>query len=374
VGRICGTASRLRGSVLAVRLSETGGATRRPRVGLVLGAGGVVGASYLAGALEGIRRATGWSPADAELVVGTSAGAFIAAVIATGISPALMYTRCTGDVLHDASFSDELVALGARMDRHNEGPWLSRYRPPLRWPRPVLSSPRLLQAALRSRDKSQLVALATSLLGEGLFCTRRSIGGVVRTALPAGWPRSRLWVTACDLDAGERVVLGRDGRCRDLHEAVSAATAIPGVFAPVSIDGRRHCDAGIFSPSNLDLVAGEKLDAVLCLNPLTGAEPRARSGLVGRAVGGLGTLARRHFGELLAAERAEVERTGTRVFVLAPSAEDAARFPLNSMDLGSRPAIMRQAAASTAARLAVEPEGREIAALLRREGASSTVS
>jgi len=43
-------------------------------VGLVLGAGGVVGASWLIGSLAGIEEATGWRAADADHVVGTSAG------------------------------------------------------------------------------------------------------------------------------------------------------------------------------------------------------------------------------------------------------------------------------------------------------------
>ena len=95
----------------------------------MLGAGGVVGASYLAGALEGIRRATGWEPAAAEVIMGTSAGAFIGAIAAIGLPPALMYARCTGEAPEGQSFPASLVDLGERMDRHNHVHWVRRYLP-----------------------------------------------------------------------------------------------------------------------------------------------------------------------------------------------------------------------------------------------------
>ena len=55
------------------------------RVGLVLGAGGVVGASWLIGALQHTQDATGWRAVDAERIVGTSAGAVVGALAASGV-------------------------------------------------------------------------------------------------------------------------------------------------------------------------------------------------------------------------------------------------------------------------------------------------
>ena len=55
---------------------------RRKRVGLVLGAGGITGGAWLAGTLSGLAAATGWEPGSADLIVGTSAGAVFAALIA----------------------------------------------------------------------------------------------------------------------------------------------------------------------------------------------------------------------------------------------------------------------------------------------------
>src|SRR5690349_2261184 len=69
------------------------------RVGLVLGAGGVVGASWLIGALEALEAETGWSGAQAERIVGTSAGSVIGALTAAGVPPELMGAYATGKSL-----------------------------------------------------------------------------------------------------------------------------------------------------------------------------------------------------------------------------------------------------------------------------------
>src|SRR5580693_8744093 len=57
----------------------------RPSVGLVLGAGGVVGQAYQAGVLAGLERQAGWDPRDADLIVGTSAGSVTGAALRVGV-------------------------------------------------------------------------------------------------------------------------------------------------------------------------------------------------------------------------------------------------------------------------------------------------
>src|SRR3954469_10379505 len=78
------------------------------RVGLVLGAGGVVGASWLIGALEALQDETGWEPVEAEAIVGTSAGAVVGALTATGMPPAYMSAYVAG---HEV---DEIAQAAAR--------------------------------------------------------------------------------------------------------------------------------------------------------------------------------------------------------------------------------------------------------------------
>ena len=69
------------------------------RVGLVLGAGGVVGASWLIGALDALETETGWRAVDAERIVGTSAGAVVGALAAGGIPSEYMSAYAAGRTL-----------------------------------------------------------------------------------------------------------------------------------------------------------------------------------------------------------------------------------------------------------------------------------
>src|SRR5579863_6043295 len=64
-----------------------GGVARRssPSIGLVLGAGGVVGQAYQAGVLAALQREIGWDPRAATTIVGTSAGAVTGAALRAGV-------------------------------------------------------------------------------------------------------------------------------------------------------------------------------------------------------------------------------------------------------------------------------------------------
>src|SRR5437016_3760653 len=67
-----------------------------PRVGLVLGAGGVMGGAWLTGGLEALATETGWDPASADRVVGTSAGAMMGALLVSGVPPWFMVAHSAG--------------------------------------------------------------------------------------------------------------------------------------------------------------------------------------------------------------------------------------------------------------------------------------
>ncbi|MBI4510931.1 MAG: patatin-like phospholipase family protein [Deltaproteobacteria bacterium] len=330
-----------------------------PRIGLVLGAGGIIGASYITGALEGIRRATGWEPQAAELIIGTSAGAFIGGLTAAGLPTWLLHYRCTGELARGVSPNDDLIALAERMDRYNEGSWLARYAPPLRFPRPLLSSPRAVLKGFVAPRRTTPAMVLTGLLPEGVFSIR-ALSSICRTAWPSGWPKQATWVTAIDLESGRRVVFGREGAPRtDLHLAVGAACAVPGIFAPVAISGRRYVDAGSYSPSNLDLAAGLGLDLVVCISPLS---------CLGQGHGflakGLGLLLGPSVARRLRREREKVEATGTPVHVVEPTAEDMVAVGWNWMDISKRPSVMSVAVRTTHAALC-EPRNRWMAEVLR---------
>src|SRR4051812_44136981 len=73
------------------------GSSRQPRVGLVLGAGGVLGGAWLTGGLSALAEETGWAPGSADHIVGTSAGSVIGCLVAGGVPPWFMVAHSAGE-------------------------------------------------------------------------------------------------------------------------------------------------------------------------------------------------------------------------------------------------------------------------------------
>ena len=190
------------------------------RVGLVLGAGGVQGGAWLTGGLEGLASETGWDPASAELIVGTSAGSMLAALLAAGVPPWFMADRAAGAVFK----------LDPGWPPIGPGSW-----------------PLALRTLLRPRRYTP-AAVLSGWLPQG-FISTRSLREQVRRVVPSGWgPHPGLRIVACDYATGRRVAFGRPGSPRaDLADAVAASCAIPGFYRPVEIGGRRYVDGGIYS-------------------------------------------------------------------------------------------------------------------------------
>src|SRR3981081_3866111 len=80
------------------RSTRRGGPGDPPmRVGLVLGAGGVMGGAWITGGLNALARETGWDPATADYIVGTSAGGMMGALLACGVPPWFMVAHSAGE-------------------------------------------------------------------------------------------------------------------------------------------------------------------------------------------------------------------------------------------------------------------------------------
>jgi NTE family protein len=299
-------------------------------VGLVLGAGGIVGAAYHAGILGALAEA-GWDARDARIIVGTSAGSGIGATLRAGLAPQDHFARAVDDPL-----SPEGAALMKAV-----GPSQPLRFPARRSPR-TLAAPRPANMGLVARGMRrpwQLrpgVALA-GLLPAGTFPSA-VVGDRVR-ALHDRWPERALWICALRLRDGELVVLGRDGAPDvDVARAVEASSAIPGYFAPVDIGGERYVDGGAHSPTNADLLAGhdtaDGLEHAVVISPMS-ATPRAlrRPSLWARPM----------HAQRLAAEVRALRRAGLTVHVFQPTPADVAAMGANAMAFDRRSATARTA-------------------------------
>lgn len=309
--------------------------TTTPRVGLVLGAGGVAGGAFHAGVLAALEEATGWDPRLASVVVGTSAGSITGASLRAGLP--------TADLLARAQ-DRPLSAEGQRVLRR-VGP-VGRPSPlrPTRQARPPAQLAATLARAARRPFAARPWSLLAALLPEGSVSTdmiSEGIGGL----FPDAWPAAPLWVCAVRLADGRRVVFGRDGARPPVPDAVAASCAIPGFFRPVVIDGEPYIDGGVHSPTNADLVVDAgSLDLVVVSSPMSrqGRRPRLVADQAVRAWSGA----------LLDAEVLRLRRRRVPVIAFQPDEDVLAEMGLNAMDPARRAAGAGQARESTLRRLA----------------------
>jgi NTE family protein len=317
-----------------------------PRVGLVLGAGGVTGGAFHAGALAAIEEATGWDPRRSTFLVGTSAGSISAASLRAGLSTSDMLART-----EDRPLSAE----GAKLMR-NVGPVR---RPSSTGPSPQPRSPASVAASLAGAAArpfaSRPWARLAGLMPEGSVSTD-VISTSIEGFFPQQWPEAPLWFCAVRQRDGVRVVFGRDSR-PPVPDAVAASCAIPGYFRPVTIDGEVYIDGGVHSPTNADVLLDvrSEIDLVIVSSPMS----ISGSGL--RLT--IDQPTRRWARTLLNGESMRLRGRGLSVVAFQPTPEDAAVMGPNAMDAGRRISSARQAYESTLRRLARADTRTRLAAL-----------
>ena len=332
-------------------------APEHPRVGLVLGAGGVLGGAWLVGALDALAQETGWDPGSAERIVGTSAGSMIGALVACGVPPWLMAAHSGGEDIvgvmdangaHPGS-SDR--SAGAVYKLHGAVPSLG----PGSW--------KLALGSLARPYRHSPVSFVSAWLPRG-FISTQPLKDTVRRALgyEGGWaPHPGYSAVACDYETGKPVAFGTpEAPPADLADAVAASCAIPGFYHPVEIDGRRYVDGGMRSTSNLDALAGEGLDVVICLNPMSSlhaAEPRT---LGERLTFGM----RAGAGKMLGAEARRLRASGTDLVILQPTVHDLDVMGTNLMSGARRHEVIERATDSVREHLRDCGLGERLAAAL----------
>jgi NTE family protein len=204
---------------------------------LVLGGGGVAGIAWETGLLAGLAD-EGIDLTGADRLVGTSAGAAVAAQITSGLTLDALVERQVGPS-HEIEADLDVGRLTAMFGAALRG----------------------ATTALEMRASIGGAALDASAVTEAARIT------VIEHRLPVHeWPAGRdVQIVAADAESGEmRVFDGRDGV--GLVAAVAASCAVPGVWPPVTIGDRRYIDGGVRSSTNADLAAGA--DVILVVAPV----------------------------------------------------------------------------------------------------------
>jgi NTE family protein len=289
------------------------------RVGLVLGGGGITGAAYEMAGLMALELATGWDPNSADVVVGTSSGSFVAALVRHGalgldslVLPEDDRTDVTERIRSHVYSKGPSLGVG-RWVRHGIVPGVRR--PGLTM---FLGSPAPYQAG-------GLAQWVTTHIG---------------SEAAVSWPDEPTAIVAHDLRSGSRVAFGtRTAPEVGLADAVAASSAIPLIFRPYRIGKGLYVDGGISSGTHADLVLGhgEPLDLVLVLAPMAADVSRKRARFHEKMFDRVGNRS-------LSQEISLIERAWPRceVVVLSPppSVQNASRP--NPMDASrSVPTFMR---------------------------------
>ena len=274
------------------------------RVGVVLGAGGVVGQAYHSGVLAVLEHDFGFDARDVDMIVGTSAGSITGTLLRFGVS------------------SGDLAAWTVKAPLSGEGGFLRRVaampepefaplRPLELLLRPMrLPGPDMVRRALIHPWQFRPLAAGLALLAPGEHDIVEKLSAL-RELEKSSWPARDLWICSVRRRDGRRVVFGRPGSPgAPIHLAMAASCAVPGYFAPVRIDDHTYVDGGAHSPTNAAVLRGQNLDLVIVISPMSGP-PGPRLNLF--------AASRRHSARLLTREVRALENTGVQVLVFSPS-------------------------------------------------------
>jgi NTE family protein len=303
------------------------------RVGLVLGAGGVTGLAYHAAALAALDHDLGWDPRTADVVVGTSAGSVVGALLRRGIPASDLSAIAVGG--EPWASPDALTrALRQRPDF-----------PPVRLSSlvgrlPRVPGPALLATWLRRPWRVDPVTAVASVIPDGRLDLVEHTSALDEL-LGSRWPDEDLWLCAVRQRDLRRVVMGRDLQC-PLAPAVAASCAIPGYFRPVAIGGQTYIDGGVRSPTNADVLRRADIDLAIIVSPMSGRD-------LGRV--GVSTMVRRHARSKLAIERRRLEAAGIPSVVIEPGPAVIRAIGIDFMSDANADAIVTAAFVDTGEQL-----------------------
>jgi predicted acylesterase/phospholipase RssA len=242
--------------------------SRRSKTALVLGGGGFTGGVYEIGALRALDLlAVNRTVNQFDVYVGTSAGSFVASLVANGVTPEEMMRVVNQQV--PTPFRD--VDRGTLMRPNALELAQSAALLPLR----LLGLGRSFIGQIGQASVVDLAVGVAEALPSGLY-DGHGIQEYLETVL--GDPdrvndfrllENELYLTTTDLDTCERIVLGgADWDDVPIARAVAASTALPMVYKPIEIKGRHLVDGGIRSTTNVDVAVERGAKFVIVVNPL----------------------------------------------------------------------------------------------------------
>ncbi len=240
--------------------------SRAPRIALALSGGGPLGAIYEIGALCALEESlNGIDFTRLQHYVGVSAGGFIAAGLANGISPREL---CAAFIEDDDKLSNALDPAWLMTPAYAEFARRSIMLPAL-----LMSA--LWQVTVGGKPLSRALQQLGPSLPAGIFSGEQVNAQLARLFSQEGRSndfrklKAQLTLVATNLDSGEAVPFGRPGWDHiPISKAVQASAALPGLFPPVEIEDNYYVDGALKKTMHASVALEQGVDLMLCLNPL----------------------------------------------------------------------------------------------------------
>ncbi len=262
----------------------------------MLGGGGAVGIAWETGLAAGLAD-EGIDLRHADKIVGTSAGSFVGAELAAGHAPDELLTRLTESVRARGEPGSTPTAMPT--------PDLTKLM------EFMMRVPKTEAEALELRTEIGVYALnATTIPEEACI-------GFFASVADTPWP-AKYSCTAVDAHDGRFMVLDQSTGT-SLARGVASSCSVPGLFPPITINGRRYVDGGMRSATNFDLAEGfERVIAVAVIPAGAAAFMAAR----------------------IDPELAQLRRGGSHVELITPDAASLEAFGPNLMDASRQTAAL----------------------------------
>lgn len=263
---------------------------------LVLGGGGPVGIAWESGLAAGLE-SEGVRLADADVIIGTSAGSVVGAGLALGQSA--------------QSLKQSQAAQAARAPARDVNPRGARAGGAMSGLMEFFAKrPSSESEMLAWRRDIGAFAMQSKTMSEEAFV--ESFGSV----RGAQWPQRRFVATAVDAEGGDFVTWDNDSGV-PLGRAVASSCSVPGIFPPITIKGRRYIDGGMRSATNADLARGYDRVVVISVIPAAAMES---------------------FGAALQKELDALRESGSAVELISPDTDSSKAMGANLMDASQRAA------------------------------------
>jgi predicted acylesterase/phospholipase RssA len=237
-----------------------------PKIALALAGGGPLGAIYEIGALCALQESLkGIDFTKLQHYVGVSAGGFIAAGLANGITPQQLFSLFIEDRRRQTEAFDPAWLLTPAFSEF--------FTRSLRLPALMLAS--AWHGSVGRKSFMRALERLGPSLPTGLFSNSRIHEELSRLFSQPGRSndfrqlKNRLTLVATHLDSSKSVAFGRPGWDHvPISKAVQASAALPGLFPPVEIEGQHYCDGALIKTLHASIALDEGVDLMLCLNPL----------------------------------------------------------------------------------------------------------